>query len=122
MEESQSRTTAVGPEIVAAYEVGRRLLRGGKRLRAAFAYLGWVGHTAGATEGRPASAVLRAGVGLEFFQMAALVHDDVIDDSHTRRGMPAAHHQFAEHHRAGQMMHDEGAFGRAGAILLGDLM
>lgn len=122
METSRSRTTGVGPEVAAAYEVGRRLLSGGKRLRAAFAYLGWVGHAAKAQEGDPAPAVLRAAVGLEFFQMAALVHDDVIDDSHTRRGMPAAHRQFAEQHRAGQMMHDEGAFGRAGAILLGDLM
>lgn len=121
LEDSRSRTTGVGPEIAETYAIGRRLLRGGKRLRAAFAYLGWVGHTGGAQEADPA-AVLRAGVGLEFFQMAALVHDDVIDGSQTRRGMPAAHHQFAEQHGARQMMHDEGRFGQAGAILLGDLM
>lgn len=116
--ESERRTAHIGPEVSAAYDVAKRLLGGGKRLRAAFAYLGWAGHSGEQDPG----VALRAGVGLEFFQLAALVHDDVIDASHTRRGIPAAHRQFAERHRADEMLHDADDFGQAAAILLGDLL
>src|SRR5690625_5165873 len=118
IEESERRTAHVGPEVSAAYTVAKRLLAGGKRLRAAFAFLGWAGH------GRTAEpdVALRAGVGLEFFQLAALVHDDLIDASETRRGIPAAHHQFAQRYRDERMLHDAQGFGQAAAILLGDLL
>ena len=45
--------------------------------------------------------MLRVGAALELFQAAALFHDDVMDDSDTRRGHPAAHRAFAEPARAG---------------------
>ena len=42
--------------------------------------------------------MLRVGAALELFQAAALFHDDVMDDSDTRRGFPAAHRAFAGLH------------------------
>ena len=71
------------------------VLRGGKRLRPAFAYWGWR-----AVANRDADpGVLRMFAALELLHACALVHDDVIDDSATRRGLPTVHRHFAEQHR-----------------------
>ena len=73
------------------------MLRGGKRLRPAFAYWGWraVADTADADD----PSVLRLFSALELLHACALVHDDVIDASATRRGLPTVHRLFAEKHR-----------------------
>src|SRR5262249_20721514 len=52
---------------------------------------------------------------------SALIHDDVMDGSATRRGEPAAHRRFAELHTASAWRGNADAFGTAAAILLGDL-
>ncbi|MFD5199930.1 polyprenyl synthetase family protein [Streptomyces sp. NPDC058375] len=58
----------------------------GKRLRAAFCYWGW------RAAGQPdSSALLRAAASLELIHAAAVVHDDLIDDSALRHGRPTAH-------------------------------
>lgn len=94
------------------------LLAGGKRLRPAFAYWGWRG-----AGGDPAmdEMALRAAAGLEFLQACALIHDDVMDGSDTRRGLPAAHRRFAGVHRDAEWLGSPEAFGVGAAILLGDL-
>jgi len=97
-----------------------QMLSGGKRLRAAFCYWSWRAH--GGTPGSPDEvAVLRVGAALELFQAAALFHDDVMDDSDTRRGHPAAHRAFARQHREQGLEGNAERFGVAAAILLGDL-
>jgi geranylgeranyl diphosphate synthase type I len=58
---------------------------------------------------------------LEFVHASALMHDDVMDCSATRRGEPAVHHQFASRHEHNGWHGDPDAFGAASAILLGDL-
>lgn len=55
---------------------------GGKRVRPVLALLG-----AEAVGGRGAEA-LSAAVGIELFQSAALIHDDIADESELRRGEP----------------------------------
>jgi geranylgeranyl diphosphate synthase type I len=50
-----------------------------------------------------------------------LLHDDVMDDSDVRRGMPSAHRRLAEAHRERGLTGDPARFGEAGAILAGDL-
>ena len=94
------------------------LLAGGKRLRPAFCYWGWRG-----AGGDPAldEAALRAAASLEFLQACALIHDDVMDGSDTRRGLPAAHRRFAGVHRAAEWLGSPETFGVGAAILLGDL-
>lgn len=92
------------------------VLQGGKRLRPAFAYWGYRG--AGGEDSDPVVAALTA---LELVQASALIHDDLMDRSDTRRGEPAIHRRFAEHHRRSGWHGDPDAFGDAAAVLLGDL-
>jgi geranylgeranyl diphosphate synthase type I len=92
------------------------VLGGGKRLRPAFAYWGARG------AGLPDSAELVACVSsLELLQASALMHDDLIDGSDTRRGAPSVHRRFAALHREEGWSGRPEEFGTAAAILLGDL-
>lgn len=114
---SQSRVLSeIGDELTPLVAAVGALLQGGKRLRAAFLY--W-GYRAGG--GPDTEAVIRAATAMEFFQAAALLHDDVMDDSDTRRGMPAAHRRLADEHAAAGWAGNGDRFGVAGAILGGDL-
>jgi geranylgeranyl diphosphate synthase type I len=97
----------------------REMLLGGKRLRAAFCYWSWRAH--GGTSDDAADAVIGVGAALELFQAAALFHDDVMDDSDTRRGRPAAHRVFAALHQEQGWSGSDRRFGDSAAILLGDL-
>ena len=92
------------------------LLAGGKRLRPAFCYWGYRG--AGGEDG---DDVVTAAAALELFQACALIHDDVMDGSDTRRGQPAVHRRFASLHRTESWTGDPEAFGMGAAVLLGDL-
>jgi geranylgeranyl diphosphate synthase type I len=95
------------------------VLRGGKRLRPAFAYWGWRAVADDAATENP--QVLRLFAALELLHACALVHDDVIDDSATRRGRPTVHEQFAGVHRRSGWRGSGSRFGMSAAILLGDL-
>ncbi len=92
------------------------LIAGGKRLRPAFCYWGYRG--AGGEDG---DEVVTAAAALELFQACALIHDDVMDGSDTRRGQPAVHRRFASLHRTESWTGDPGAFGMGAAVLLGDM-
>lgn len=110
------RLEALGEDCAPLTEYVADLVAGGKRLRPAFCYWGWRGAGGGDDD-----AALRAATSLELFQAAALVHDDVMDASDTRRGMPAVHRRFASLHRGSAWTGDAERFGQAGAILAGDL-
>lgn len=93
------------------------VLSGGKRLRPAFAYWGWRAIT-----GRDADeGELLLFSALELLHACALVHDDVIDASATRRGRATTHRMFAELHRTHGWRGSAEQFGMSAAILLGDL-
>jgi len=89
-------------------------------VRPAFAYWGYRAVTAEpeAPVGNDALLLFSA---LELLHACALVHDDVIDDSATRRGMPTAHIHFTDLHRGRGWSGSSEQFGRSAAILLGDL-
>ncbi len=111
---------SAGDDAARLADAVEQMLSGGKRLRAAFCYWSWRAH--GGRPGTPdADAVVRVGAALELFQAAALFHDDVMDDSDTRRGFPAAHREFARLHVEQGLTGDADRFGMSAAILLGDL-
>ncbi|WP_328870932.1 polyprenyl synthetase family protein [Streptomyces sp. NBC_00287] len=112
---------AIGESVAdAVAELAGYVLRGGKRVRPAFAWLGWLG-AGGDADGPAAVPVARACAALELLHASALIHDDIIDASPTRRGHPAAHIAFADRHRARGWSGDPADFGTGTAILVGDL-
>lgn len=88
----------------------------GKRMRAALLV---TAHTAAGGQYDDAAAGVAAA--LELFQVAALIHDDVLDDSDTRRGVPSAHRTLESVHAASGLRGDAPRFGINAAILAGDL-
>ncbi|MFM1787360.1 MAG: hypothetical protein RL228_1310 [Actinomycetota bacterium] len=92
------------------------MMAGGKRLRPAFAYWGYR-----AAGGADSAEILQAATALEFLQACALIHDDVMDESDTRRGNPSSHRQFESLHEKNDWLGNAKQFGIGGAILLGDL-
>ena len=93
------------------------LLAGGKRLRAGFCYWGW--RACGGPDGRE---IFAAAAALELLHASALVHDDVMDASDTRRGQPAVHRRFAARHAASGWRGSAADFGAGAAVLIGDLL
>lgn len=92
-------------------------LSGGKRLRPAFAY--WAFEGAGGDLNDP--AILDAAVAVELLHTFALIHDDVMDEADTRRGVETIHVTYAARHRRLGHRGDDRHHGQSIAILMGDL-
>ncbi len=88
----------------------------GKRMRSTLLMM-----SHGAAGGGREDVALRVAAALEFFQVAALVHDDVLDDSDTRRGLPSTHRLIEGLHQESGWRGDAARFGTSGAVLAGDL-
>ncbi len=108
--------SAIGEETAPLVSAVSGLLSGGKGLRAGFLYWGYR-----AAGGADSDSLVRLAASMEFFQGAALLHDDVMDRSDTRRGMPSAHRAVASLHQARGWAGDADRFGEGTAILAGDL-
>jgi geranylgeranyl diphosphate synthase type I len=65
--------------------------------------------------------VVTVGAALELLHIFALIHDDVMDESDSRRGRPSVHAQAAQLHRAENALGSAQRFGESIAILAGDL-
>jgi len=98
-----------------AGDVLMEFVSGGKCLRSTFMYLGWL---CGAD---PSDAALSAAASLELLHAFALLQDDVMDESDSRRGSAAVHVQFARWHRERRLSGSSRRFGESAAVLLGDL-
>ena len=128
----------ISADLVPFIEFTDDLMRGGKRFRALFCYWGWQAAAGapprfdplgdplddGSTDDREhdLTAVIHTATALELFHAAALVHDDIMDNSDTRRGRPSAHKRFESLHSSGYFLGNRATFGQAGALLLGDLL
>lgn len=121
LDEQATRLAPLGEDAGRILAAARQAVTGGKRFRAAFCFWGFraVSPTASADEER---ALLRACASLELLHASALVHDDYMDASDTRRGRPATHRAFEADHRAAGWVGDPEQYGAAAAILLGDLL
>lgn len=106
------RTRAIWAEFLRPV---RELAQSGKRTRALLLAAGYEAY------GGPGKPV-HAGAALELYQLSALAHDDIIDESHTRRGVPAIHRGFAASHRAHSMHGNSADFGVKAGILAGDFL
>ncbi|MFN0090464.1 MAG: polyprenyl synthetase family protein [Acidimicrobiales bacterium] len=118
LDEEAARWADLHPSLAGPLEAVRRMvLSGGKRLRPAFCYWGFLG-----AGGRPDDPlVIDAGAALELLHAFALLHDDVMDGASTRRRLPTIHVEWEERHRRGAWRGDPRRFGEGVAILMGDL-
>ncbi|HEX5771137.1 MAG TPA: polyprenyl synthetase family protein [Nocardioidaceae bacterium] len=114
-----ARLADLGPDADRLIAAAREAVSGGKRFRAAFCYWGF---RAVQDEGYDEQRLVRAAAALELLHASALVHDDYMDASDTRRGRPATHRAFERQHRDAGWGGDPEQYGAAAAILLGDLL
>jgi len=130
LEERAPQLTAIAEELDDFVDFSRDLLAGGKRFRALFCYWGWqsvstpgVGFdVADDSVSDDFPSVVSAAAALEVFHAAALVHDDIMDNSDTRRGRPSAHKRFETMHREKRWLGRPSTFGESAGLLLGDLL
>jgi geranylgeranyl diphosphate synthase type I len=117
MDHQRVNLAAISDDMLPWLESIGGLLAGGKRLRPAFCYWGWR-----AAGGQDCTEIFTAAASLELLQASALIHDDVMDASDTRRGRPAVHRQFAARHAGGGHPGSADQFGTGAAILIGDAL
>ena len=97
-------------------ELERVIGAGGKRLRPLFCCLGHL-----AAGGEVGVEAIRAAAALELLHTFAIVHDDVMDRSPSRRGVPSSWAFLADEHRRRRHIGDPTAYGVASAVLAGDM-
>lgn len=120
---------AISSDLIPVVDYTQSLLQGGKRFRALFCYWAWRAslsessyHQSEQEVNDSEQAIAGIAASLEMFHAAALVHDDLLDQSDTRRGAPAIHKRFESLHKEKQWAGAPERFGVAGSVLVGDLM
>lgn len=118
LDTERSRWSDVDPALAEPFEVLESfVLRGGKRLRPAFCHWAFIGAGGDVDDPR----IVDAGAAFEFLHAFALVHDDVMDGSTTRRNSSTVHTTFELRHAAEGWNGESRRFGEGVAILVGDL-
>ncbi|MDR1355939.1 MAG: polyprenyl synthetase family protein [Propionibacteriaceae bacterium] len=100
-------------------EVATSYLRGGKRIRPAFAYWAYLGANGEIVSPVEEQQILERLSALELLHAGLLVHDDLIDDAPTRRTQPSAHTALAAYYSDA---HDPVRLAASAAILLGTML
>jgi geranylgeranyl diphosphate synthase type I len=120
---------AISADLIPVVDYTQSLLQGGKRFRALFCYWAWRAclsdssyHQSEQEIRDSEEAIAGIAASLEMFHAAALVHDDLLDQSDTRRGAPAIHKRFETLHKEKSWAGAPERFGVAGSVLVGDLM
>ena len=128
-QKQRSDFEAISSDLVPVVDYTQSLLQGGKRFRALFCYWAWRAslsessyHQSEQEVNESEQAIAGIAASLEMFHAAALVHDDLLDQSDTRRGAPSIHKRFETLHKDKQWAGAPERFGIAGSVLVGDLM
>jgi geranylgeranyl diphosphate synthase type I len=128
-EKQRSDFEAISEDLIPVVDYTQSLLEGGKRFRALFCYWAWKAalndssyHQSEQEINESEMAIAGIAASLEMFHAAALVHDDLLDQSDTRRGAPAIHKRFETLHKDKKWAGSPERFGVAGSVLVGDLM
>ncbi|WP_234437120.1 polyprenyl synthetase family protein [Streptomyces maremycinicus] len=103
--------------VVAIDALSELTASGGKRIRPAFCIAGYL--AAGGDPDDP--GIVEAAAALEMLHISALIHDDVLDDSDTRRGLPTVHAKHTALHAGRGWQGESRRFGEGVALLVGDL-
>ncbi len=99
-------------------ELAERSRNHGKRLRPVLAHWGWV---VGGEDESTHDDIARVAAALELLHLFALIQDDVMDRSASRRGRTTLHVSAAARHRAANGLGDPVLFGDSVATLVSDL-
>lgn len=107
-------------------ELLKSLAASGKRIRPIMCFWGWVaagGRHQGTGQNGAGSLddVVQVSVALELLHVFALIHDDVMDESDSRRGEPSVHTLAAQLHLHARARGNAQRFGESIAVLVGDL-
>ncbi len=119
IDEQAAKLAPLGDDAARLIDAARAAVSGGKRFRASFCYWGF---RAAKYDVPDEAALVRAAAALELLHASALVHDDYMDASETRRGRPSTHRAFEALHRKAGWSGNPEQYGAAAAILLGDLL
>ncbi|MFH0178677.1 polyprenyl synthetase family protein [Streptomyces cacaoi] len=103
--------------VVAIDALSELTASGGKRIRPAFCIAGYL--AAGGDPDDP--GIVEAAAALEMLHISALIHDDVLDDSSQRRGLPTVHAKHTALHSSRGWQGESRRFGEGVALLVGDL-
>lgn len=93
------------------------IMAGGKRLRSAFMYYGYLG-----AGGMEEEKILETSISVELIHSFLLVHDDIIDRDDVRHGVPTLHRRYADFGRRFFPDRDVEHFGTAIALVMGDML
>ena len=92
-------------------------LSGGKRLRAALMYYGYL-----AVGGRERKKMLQAAVSVELIHVFLLIHDDIIDNDKKRHGVDTVSFKYQKLGKKISPQSDYEHFGNSMAIIIGDIV
>lgn len=123
----REETITQGPQVAELVgQVEALTLRGGKRIRPFFCWLGYSIGLSNASRATPdfladfPKDLMSAMLSLELFQSFALIHDDIMDEDTFRRGGPTVHAYFTARGSTFNSAHEK-RFGESMALLAGDL-
>lgn len=108
----------ISPSAAELIDPIREFTAKGKRIRALIA---WWGFELGGGDAAAEPGIARVAASVELLHAAALIHDDIIDDSDTRRGRPAVHAAHRTAHAERGWAGDAALYGTGAGIIAGDL-
>lgn len=117
LEHKAGHATSLGMPAEVAQSLRGFLAAGGKRLRPLLCVTGW---QAAGGHGTP-ETVVRTAASLEMFHAFCLIHDDLMDNSDSRRGAPTIHRRLTQLQGDGRSAAAAERVGASCAILIGDL-